>query len=175
MEGRLCESGAGSDGARAWARERGLRWRLFFIERGIAGDFDSRRERSDSSSARACMSARLRLELSQMSRVESSAMNLKGAGLFSLRGRVSLSKTADLGLEKYSGHLRWAASQLTGSLRAAVTRAMSSFNLRVDSPSGSEKTEVMVGLTVPWEPVEEGGELKGFSRFACISRRMRER
>ncbi len=30
-------------------------------------------------------------------------------------------------------------------------------------------------VAVPWEPVEEGGELKGFSRFACISRRMRER
>lgn len=54
-------------------------------------------------------------------------------------------------------------------------RAMSSLSLRVDSPSGSEKTEDSVGLTVPWEPVDEGGELNGLSRLAFISLRMRER
>ena len=54
-------------------------------------------------------------------------------------------------------------------------RAMSSLSLRVDSPSGSEKTEDRVGLTVPWEPVDEGGELNGLSRLAFISLRIRER
>ena len=64
---------------------------------------------------------------------------------------------------------------MTGSFLEAVILAMSSLRRRVDSPSGSEKTDDMVGLTVPWEPVDEGGELKGFARFAFISRRMRER
>lgn len=59
-----------------------------------------------------------------------------------------------------------------GSFLGAVTRAMSSLSLRVDSPSGSEKTDDSVGLALP---VDEGGELKGFSRLAFISLRMRER
>ncbi len=60
-------------------------------------------------------------------------------------------------------------------LLLAVRRAMSSLSFRVDSPSGSEKTEESVRLTSPREPVEEGGELKGFSRLAFISLRIRER
>lgn len=59
-----------------------------------------------------------------------------------------------------------------GSFLGAVTRAISWFNRRVDSPSGSEKTDDRVGLALP---VDEGGELKGFSRLAFISLRMRER
>ena len=43
-------------------------------------------------------------------------------------------------------------------------RRDSSSKRRVDSPSGPiDMLEVMV--TVPWEPVDEGGELKGFSVF----------
>lgn len=46
----------------------------------------------------------------------------------------------------------------------AGRRRDSSSKRRVDSPSGpSDMLEVIV--TVPWEPVDEGGELKGFSVF----------
>jgi hypothetical protein len=52
-----------------------------------------------------------------------------------------------------------------------MARSISALRRRVDSP---EKTDVRVGLTVPWEPVEEGGEWNGFSRCAFISRRYRD-
>lgn len=155
------------------------------FEKGRAGDLARMEERSESLSTRGCISARVLLEPNQVFWVESSLnLRARAGGLFSLdsalRGRVSVSSSKTgtsraLGSPKNSGHLRCATSQLTGRLRGAVTRAISSFSLRVDSPSGSENTEDNVGLTVPWEPVEEGGELNGLSRLAFISLRIRER
>lgn len=61
----------------------------------------------------------------------------------------------------------------SGKVRPSTDVLMTgSIGWRVDSPSGLwDNCEVSV--TVPWLPVEEGGE-KGFSALLRISRRMRD-
>lgn len=104
-----------------------------------------------------------------------------GAGLTSWVGRVDAKLL-------HSGNVRARAEVLTTVDGRALKRPdlaapgrrlgalNSSLSFRVPSPSGlNEKFErslvssTVVVLTVPWEPVDEGGELNGLRRAAYIS------
>lgn len=155
--------------------------------------WDSTVEQSDAVSARGCISARERFLLwSSMPSI--GVVSSYGGGTFSFpsslaKGAKSTSRVGSVDAKLlHSGNVRASADVLMtveGRLPKRPDRAAegrrgrslaSSPNFRVPSPSGlNENVErllvrsTVVVLTVPWEPVEEGGELKGLRRDAYIS------